>query len=142
VRYWRAFTIRDGGILTSPMRMGRRWPGPGPDFTATCPLLHQPPDPGCTCGLYVWATWGRHICVLNRAPRVTAEVQLTGDRAPISWRDFGVDSARVASFTLLTLWIPGPDHCLSCIGDPDTREVGEQELAALADRYRVPVGRL
>jgi hypothetical protein len=149
VRYYRAFTIRDG-MLASPVRVSHRWPGPGPVFTATCEVdpSHQPPEPRCTCGLYLWTARGGWMCLRSRAPRVYAEVEPLGLVLPSpSWCPvYSPDrSARVRAFRLLSLWLPGPGHCLLCgadFADPKEPKASEQDLAALADRYQVPVGRL
>jgi hypothetical protein len=147
VRYFRAFTIRDG-MLASPVRVGHRWPGPGADFTATCERGHQPPAPECSCGLYLWTARGGWMCLRSRAPRVYAEVEPTSAVVPPPYwcPVYSPDrSVRVASFRLLSLWMPGRGHCLLCaadVADPNEPKATEQDLAALADRYRVPVGRL
>lgn len=144
MRYWRSFTLLDG-ILVSPVRVAYRWPGPGPDMAATCIASHTPPAAGCSCGMYLWTAWTKNVCIRSRGPRVFAEATPTSPVLPPP-ADCPVypqkTSIRVGSFRLLRLWVPHPDHCLCCWADPDSRDLGDDELQALADRYGVEVGRM
>jgi hypothetical protein len=152
VRYFRSFVFHPDGVLRSPIHRGSpnehattdRFPYR--DMRATCNLGHQPPEPACTCGLYVWKSWWHpRICQHARGPRVFAEVEVPGAAEQVS----GVcpifplrHSARVAALRLVELWLPGPAHCLICAADPGTVAYGEQTAARLAARYGVPVARL
>jgi hypothetical protein len=146
-RMFRAFTIR-GGMLASPVLVSHRWPGPGPDFVATCEKGHQPPDPACSCGLYVWKQLSPRACLHSRAPRVFAAVDVPGEASPVSgtcpiypYRH----SARVARFRLLQLWLVPETHCMWCrasAADPNEHKAGEDAAQLLEARYGVTVSRL
>jgi hypothetical protein len=147
VRYFRAYWLRDDDVLWSPMKYHRA-SFPTAVHTATCRYGHPPATAhaDCDCGLYFVTEEGwRRLCRGSRAPRVLAEVSPLGPtqgvsgRCPRFWRSH---SLRAGSLQLVALWVPGADHCLSCRADDDQHDPTDDLLAALADRYQVPVARL
>jgi hypothetical protein len=156
-RYWRGFTVDPQGVLVSSTRVSPFTDGRFPTrrtIARPCPVEwaeveHAPavrPFAGCRCGLYVWTGWRhRWMCQRIAAPRIIAEVAVDG---PVEASDGHCplyptrSSARVYAFELLALWLPGERHCLSCVADDDQHDATGEDLAALGDRYGVPVGRL
>lgn len=131
---WRVFALSgdEPGMLRSPMGHQHGWGAaadyPAATFDARCDQPHDPPDPGCYCGVYAVLDRGELLAAFGDASDLgaVARVELTGriepgTRIPL---DDPVTTVRGAAGRLMELFV---------------RADRAAHVPALVRRYRVPV---
>ena len=163
---WRIFSVDANSVLTeTPLRHYYGEPETGAvvrystvECVARCEVKveHRSPHWYCNCGLYFVDRFAEasgccSLCMYPVAgPRVYAQVESGSLVLPdlYLYRRLGYlvaflwphQSLRAAELRITELWVPGPDHCAACA--PRTPKLSDEILAALSERYAVPVRRL
>jgi len=99
LRGYRQFDLRDGGLFPLVHSSAGPWAGGIEHARCDAGGEHEPPAPGCRCGLYAWYLPGSATVALGPASAVVA----ARGRCVLGDRGFRAASARIEAVTLPVL---------------------------------------